>query len=196
MHTQAQLDAAAKRAAQFAASADPSRNDQPAERAAAELKLRAVCEKFGFDLYAYAPYLREPEPAAAEQPSKADNGRAARRTLCAEIVRSVQHVYSGPSPAFHTSGNQLPLDLYLSRDGKPGSPGHKAAKALDRDHSAMLAFIMRGDGVGGFDPVALCADLGVISRLCSLDYVEYVDGYRLTVAGLERAHNIANNKRA
>jgi hypothetical protein len=104
--------------------------------------------------------------------------------------------YSGDSLTVH-SRKPGKAAAYLDRIR---NNTHSTSVATARDES-LLAVIHRNNNAGAFDPVALGADLGVISRLASLGYIT-VRGTgenatpALTNTGAERARIVANRKTA
>ena len=85
----------------------------------------------------------------------------------------------------------LETDL-LTADSR--QPVQRAANgASPRDESLLSLIASRSDAkTGAFDPVAIVADLGVISRLASLGYITMRgDACTLTDTGAERARLVA-----
>lgn len=134
------------------------------------------------------------KPAAAAKPvkpalhnlSKAD-ARVAADTAIAAFYAAGRKLYSGPSNVIHTR-KPGKLDAYIARVKQPVQ---SADVASPRDE-ALLAIIHRNNVNGTFDPCAIAADLGVISRLASLGYVTMRgDKLALSTTGAERAAIVA-----
>lgn len=129
---------------------------------------------------AAAPVAAKPAvPAAAE-------ARAARVAVINAHRATVAQTYNGPSLAARGSVRGGKLARYIER---VQTPGHRADTASTRDESLLRLIGANADKAGAFDPCALNADLGVISRLGSLGFITVAgDGLALTQAGRERAN--------
>ena len=127
--------------------------------------------------------------AAAAKPVAADNkpDRAAIVSACREHVAKL---YNGASLSVH-SRKPCTAAAYASHITKPVQ--RAANGASPRDESLLSLIASRSDAkTGAFDPVAIVADLGVISRLASLGYITMRgDACTLTDTGAERARLVA-----
>lgn len=133
----------------------------------------------------------KPVAAVAAKPVIAASGtKPDRVAIAAECRAYVAKLYSGASLTVHHR-KPCTLSAYTSHIATPvhvcGSSG-----ASQRDHSLLALIASKADASGAFDPVAILADLGVISRLASVHYLAMRgDTPVLTDLGAERARLIA-----
>jgi hypothetical protein len=180
MHTTKQIKAARTLCAKLAASADPARNDNEAERAVALAKLIAKCAEFGFELAEFGV-----KPVASPEAEAASDDVAAR--AAANRAFTARH-YSGPSQASH-SRREPKLAEALAR---VADPIQRAKACSVRDESGLLLAASKADAAGTFCPLSGTFDLGVLSRLASLGFLT-VAGDRIAIskAGRDLAANLA-----
>lgn len=199
MHTTKQLAKARTLATKLAASADPARNDNEAERTVALAKLIALCTKYGFNVAEFVkPVAGEAEQPKAESTTTANDPKAndteAQSNRDAEAERAAanrattQRHYAGPSQASHAT-RAPKLTEALAR---VAVPIQRAKSASARDESALALALKHSDEANTFCPVAGTFDLGVLSRLASLGMLAVAgDRIKLTDTGLALARNVA-----
>jgi hypothetical protein len=199
---------AARLAVKLAALADPARNSNEAERAAALAKLIALCEKHSLNIADYikpaaSPDTGEqpkadkpkakrakPEPKPEAKPETSADKRDAERERAQANAAFVRAHYAGPSAASH-SARAPKLHDAIER---VANPIQRAKSASVRDESGLLLAAKHANGSHDFDPCAATFDLGVLSRLASLGMlsVSPVAGrIRITKAGRDLAANLA-----
>lgn len=137
------------------------------------------------------------KPANTAKPATPDkaNARSERQAVLGKHRDHVATFYAGASLTAHKH-KAAPLDLYISRATKPTQCVNPATGTTERDHS-LLALIFANSKAGTFDPVALGADAGVISRLASVAFIAYdakASAFILTAAGTERAKLITRKQ--
>lgn len=113
-----------------------------------------------------------------------------RAIVAAECQSYVARFYNGASLTTHSKRpcNAAAYAAVLKQ------PTHKCGPngASSRDESLLALIASKADKSGAFDPVAILADLGVISRLRSIGYLELRgDTATLTDTGAERARLVA-----
>lgn len=195
MHTVKQIAKARTLAAKLAASADPARNDNEAERAVALAKLIELCAKYAFELSDFVkpvaspeapeqPEAAQPQPEAQPEaaPSKADADAARAAANRATVAKH----YNGPSLAAHAKRPPA-LAEALAR---VATPVQRAKSASTRDCSGLALAETLADANGTFCPVSGTFDLGVLSRLASLGYLT-VAGERIKLS--DAARELARN---
>lgn len=95
--------------------------------------------------------------------------------------------YAGPSPAYNR-GQPEQRALYIER---VLNPVQRAKSATERDLSGLAMIVARMGADTAFEPLAgVPIDLGVISRLASLNFIEFVrsaDRFYVTPRGFEAA---------
>lgn len=103
----------------------------------------------------------------------------------------VAKLYNGASLTVHAK-RAAPIGAYIA---VIKSPNHKCGPsgASTRDESLLSLIASKSDAkTGAFDPVAVYADIGVISRLASIGYIAMRgDAVTLTDSGAERARLVA-----
>jgi hypothetical protein len=182
MHTAKQIKAARTLASKLAALADPARNSNENERAAALAKLIAHCAKYGFELAEYAKPVASPD--AGETVNVNADGVAER--AAANRAFTAKH-YAGPSQASHAKRAPKLADALA----RVANPVQRAKACSTRDESGLLLADSLADANGTFCPLAGTFDLGVLSRLASLSYLT-VAGERIAIskAGRDLAANL------
>lgn len=170
-------------AVKLSALADPARNPNEAERAAALAKLIAHCTKHGL---AIADYMPKPaaSPDAGETVNVNSDGVAER--AAANRAFTAKH-YAGPSQASHAKREPKLADALA----RVANPVQRAKACSVRDESGLLLAVSVADAAGTFCPLAGTFDLGVLSRLASLGFLT-VSGERIAIskAGRDLAANL------
>lgn len=186
-HTAKQIEAARVRAAKLAAFLTPTANASEAEREAALSKLTKLCKQYGFTLADFVQPEAKPKQARADQRAKREATASARADELAKLREAARAFYNGASLAVHAR-RAAPIDVYAARVLEPVQrPANGIPSVRDESGLALILANVAGDGVS-FDPVKLAFDVGIISRLSALSFIE-TDGaaFRLTKAGAERA---------
>lgn len=131
--------------------------------------------------------------AVAAKPVQAAAGtvKPDRSAIIDACRTHVAALYNGASLTVHAK-RAAPLAAYLA---VIKSPNHKCGPsgASTRDESLLSLIASKSDAkTHAFDPVALFADIGVISRLASIGFIAVSgDTVTLTDRGAERARLVA-----
>lgn len=134
---------------------------------------------------AKAPRGKAAKPAAPATP--ADKATAERERCLANLAIVRPH-YAGPSAATHRSRAPRLADALQ----RIASPIQCAKSATPRDDSGLLLCAKYADASGAFDPTLATADLGMLSRIASLGFIEIRNGKAaLTATGSSRAKLLA-----
>lgn len=131
-----------------------------------------------------------PAAPVVAKPAKPDQSAArAERQLVIDTQRAaVSTFYSGASLTVHSkraASRTLYIDAAVKQPMQIGPSG-----ASTRDESLLALIGRHADKAGAFDPVALAADRGVISRLASGGFLSFdnkADTFALTATGISRA---------
>lgn len=129
-------------------------------------------------------------PATAKPAAPAPDAKRSERAAVLEAHRAtVSRFYAEASLTVHKR-KAATLDTYAARVQHPVQRIATGSGPSERDQSLLALIHANSDKAGTFDPVALAADAGVISRLASIAFITYdakAHTFSLTAAGRERA---------
>jgi hypothetical protein len=119
------------------------------------------------------------KPVAADKPD--------RQAVINECREAVAKHYNEASLSVH-SKRPCAAAVYIERIAKPVQKCGPAGTST-RDESLLALIASKADKAGTFDPVAIAADAGVISRLASVGFISLNSDKQpvITTTGSERA---------
>ena len=123
--------------------------------------------------------------------ASAEAQRTERQADIDALRDTARRFYAGASLAAHRA-KPSPRDAYVARAVSPAQQCRDGV-LTPRDESGLALLLSGADKAGTFDPMRLAFDVGILSRLASVDLVAYVgasDSFTLTEAGRNRARAI------
>lgn len=137
------------------------------------------------------PATVKPAANVAAKPVAAAIAKPSRSEIADACRAYVSRFYAGASLTAHHK-KPCALSVYTARIAKPVQICANGVTS-QRDHSLLALIASKADAkTGAFDPVAILADAGVISRLASVGYLTMRgDTCTLTDTGAERARIVA-----
>lgn len=176
------------RAAKPAATDNVTTDAAPAKpiKLTAEQRAEAKAARDTAKLEAAATAKAEREAAQADKRATNEQARTERAEQISGFRSLASAFYAGASLAAHRA-KPSPRGVYSDRVLNPAQRCRDGV-LTGRDESGLALLLSGASDTGSFDPCALAFDVGILSRLASVDLVTFAnDTFSLSDTGRERA---------